>query len=78
MAVRLAKRLLSRTELDFLILSVAGINIRKKLGLNIIAIIHDGKTNTNIYPEYKIERGYIIVVIGSRKSIEQFEEYLFN
>lgn len=58
--------------------SVAGINIRKKLGLNIIAIMHNGKTITNIGPEYKFEKGDVMVVIGNRKNIEQFEDYLLK
>jgi len=58
--------------------SVAGINIRKKLGLNIIAIMHNGKTITNIEPEYKFEKGDVMVVIGNRKNIEQFEDYLLK
>ncbi len=96
MAVRLAKRLLTNTVLDYIMLSddieiselklldkligesVAGINIRKKLGLNIIAIMHNGKTITNIDPEYKFEKGDVMVVIGYRKNIEQLEDYLLK
>jgi len=58
--------------------SVAGINIRKKFGLNIIAIMHNGKTITNIEPEYQFEKGDVMVVIGNRKNIEQFEDYLLK
>lgn len=58
--------------------SVAGINIRKKLGLNIIAIMHNGKTITNIEPQYQFEKGDVMVVIGNRKNIEQFEDYLLK
>jgi len=58
--------------------SVAGINIRKKLGLNIIAIMHNGKTITNIEPEDQFEKGDVMVVIGNRKNIEQFEDYLLK
>jgi len=58
--------------------SVVGINIRKKLGLNIIAIMHNGKTITNIEPEYQFEKGDVMVVIGNRKNIEQFEDYLLK
>ncbi len=58
--------------------SVADINIRKKLGLNIIAIMDNGKTITNIEPEYQFEKGDVMVVIGNRKNIEQFEDYLLK
>lgn len=58
--------------------SVADINIRKKLGLNIIAIMHNGKTITNIEPEYQFEKGDVMVVIGNRKNIEQSEDYLLK
>lgn len=58
--------------------SVADINIRKKLGLNIIAIMHNGKTITNIEPEYQFEKGDVMAVIGNRKNIEQFEDYLLK
>ncbi|MEN6313981.1 MAG: TrkA family potassium uptake protein [Clostridiaceae bacterium] len=58
--------------------SVIDINIRKKRGLNIIAIMHSGKTIIDIKPEYKFETGDVMVVIGRRESIEQFEEYLLQ
>lgn len=94
MAVRLAKRLLTNTVLDYIMLSddieiseltlpdklagvsVADLNVRKELGLNIIAIMHNGKTSTNIEPEYKFEKGDVMVIIGNHKSIEEFEDYL--
>ena len=94
MAVRLAKRLLSESVLDSIILSdeieiseimvpdkmagqsFIGIDIRKKRGLNIIAIVHHGKTITEIEPDYKFDKGDIVVVIGHRTNVAKFEEYL--
>lgn len=94
MAVRLAKRLMTNSVLDFIMLSdemeisellipdklvgqtVIGLNLRKKRGLNIIAIKHEGKTFIDIDPDYTLSKGDIIVVIGQMKSIEQFEDYL--
>lgn len=56
--------------------SVTEINIRKKHGLNIIAIVKNGTTIIDIKPEYKFETGDAMIVIGHRKNIEQFEDYL--
>lgn len=56
--------------------SVTEVNIRKKYGLNIIAIVKNGTTIIDIKPEYKFETGDVMIVIGHIKSIEQFEGYL--
>jgi trk system potassium uptake protein TrkA len=56
--------------------SIIDINIRKKHGLNIIAIENNGKTITDINPEYKFKKDDVMVVIGNREGIEQFEDYL--
>lgn len=56
--------------------SVSEINLRRKFGVNIIAIRHGEKTDINVLPEYVFEKGDHIVVIGSRKNIERVESYL--
>jgi trk system potassium uptake protein TrkA len=96
MAVRLAKRLLTNSVLDYIMLSdemeisellvpekmvgqtVLELNLRKKRGLNIIAIKHEGKTLIDIDPGYTFANGDIIVLIGHSKSIEQYEEFLLK
>ncbi len=48
-------------------------NIRQKYGLNIIAIEHGGETITEIDPSYVFAADDLIVVIGKRERIEEFE-----
>lgn len=94
MALRLAKRLLSNSVLDYIALSndieiseicitgklsgrsIVELDLRKKYGLNIIAVEHAGETITDIDPEYRIVREDIIVVIGNKARIAEFEAIL--
>ena len=94
MAMRLAKRLLSGSVLDYISLSgdidiselriterfvgrsVRDADLRKKHGLNIIAIEHHGESMTEITPEYRFETGDIVVVVGCRENLERFETEL--
>ena len=54
-------------------ISVEDLNIRRKYGLNIIAIETAGNTETEILPQYRIGRDDILVVIGKVENIQQFE-----
>ena len=49
-------------------------NIRKKYGLNIIAIEKGDIINTNIDPDYVFEENDAVVIIGNRTEIIKFEE----
>ena len=94
MAIRLGKKLLSGSFLDFIFLDndieiqqvpVSGfiegktiheIKIRKKYGLNIIAIEHDQNTIIELSPDYKLQSEDIIVVIGKVQNIRKLERAL--
>jgi len=54
-------------------ISLIQTNIRKEYGLNIIAIEHDNKIETNIDPNYVFFANDCIVVIGETKNLKKFE-----
>lgn len=54
--------------------SVQEMDIRKRFGLNIIAVEHQGEFHTKIHPEYSFAKEDTIVVIGNRESIMEFEQ----
>ncbi len=57
-------------------ITVAGLNIRKDFGLNIIAIKHNDTIITEITPDTVLYTNDNIVVIGKRVNIEKFEIFL--
>jgi trk system potassium uptake protein TrkA len=57
-------------------MTVAEMDIRKKYGLNIIAIKRNNEINTDIQPELTLNREDIIVVIGKKEKVRMFESYL--
>ena len=91
MAIRLGKRLLSNTSLDFIFLdngieiqqvtagghmigtSVRDFNIRRRYGLNIIALERGGRTEIEISPDEKFAEGDIVTVIGRDENVKKFE-----
>lgn len=56
--------------------SVIKADLRKKFNLNIIAIEHMNYTTINISPDYVFEPEDVIVVIGKKSNISNFETYL--
>lgn len=56
--------------------SVGEANLRKRYGLNIIAIKQEGNTIIDISPEFELHENDIIVAVGKRANILRFEEYL--
>ena len=52
------------------------VDMRKRYGLNIIAIEHAFRTETEIDPDYKFQKNDIIVVIGKNENVDKFEAYL--
>lgn len=56
--------------------SVAQSDLRKRFGLNIIAIEQSNRTDIEIDPDYRFEEGNIIVVVGKAENIKRFEETL--
>ena len=57
-------------------ISVSEMNIRKKFKLNIIALERDNVTIIEISPEFTIKTDDMIVVIGKKKNVNKFEEFL--
>ena len=55
-------------------ISVESLNLRKRYGLNIIAIMRDGILVPEITPDLVIDEDDTIVVIGRRTDIERFQE----
>ena len=53
--------------------SVMELNIRKKYGLNIIAVQNGHETNIEIAPDYRFREGDVLVVIGKIKNIDRME-----
>lgn len=49
-------------------------NIRRRYGVNIIAVEHDGHTDVNFAAEYCFREGDVISVVGQIKNLEHFEE----
>jgi len=56
--------------------TIVELNIRKKFGLNIIAVIRKSETIVDITPDIQLIIDDLIVVIGSKDSIIRFEQFL--
>ena len=54
--------------------SVEEIQIRRRYGLNIIAIENREKTTTDIVPSYRFVPEDMIIVIGDAEKMDQFED----
>lgn len=57
-------------------MTVLTLDLRKSFGLNIIAVKHNGEINTEIEPSLVLHEGDVMVVVGKRVNIKQFEQYL--
>lgn len=56
--------------------TVEQVNIRKKFKLNIIAIERENVTVVEVTPDCVLKENEFIVVIGTKKNIEKFEQYI--
>ena len=56
--------------------TVAELNLRRRFGLNIIAVEQNDVLTADVYPDMVLAAGDTIAVIGKRKQIRQFEAYL--
>lgn len=54
--------------------SVLEMDLRRSFGLNIIALEHNGKTDTEVDPAYIFKGDEILVVIGKKENITRFEK----
>ena len=66
--IRIQERMVGKT--------VEQIQLRRKYGLNIIAIESGSETTIEVQPDYQLKDGDIIVVIGKADNINTFEESL--
>jgi K+ transport systems, NAD-binding component len=56
--------------------SILEINLRKRFGLNIIALVQNGKTTIEITPNLIVTQDDILVVLGKHQNILDFERFL--
>jgi trk system potassium uptake protein TrkA len=56
--------------------TIEQLNLRKRFGLNIIAVRHADKLETEIDPKRQLQKGDLLVVIGKCTNINKFEQYL--
>ena len=56
--------------------SVLELDIRRRFGLNIIAISHNRETMINIRPDYVFTEGDVLILIGKDEDIQAFERSL--
>ena len=51
--------------------SIGQIDIRKRYGINILAVKHDGKMNLSITPEVILSEDLTMLVLGNRKAMQK-------
>lgn len=54
--------------------SLKELNVRAKLGVNIIAVVNGGKTNVSPSADYRIQEGDNIVVLGDSVALEAVQQ----
>ena len=50
------------------------LNVRAKLGINIIAVENEGKTNISPAADYRISQGHVMVVLGDNVALERVQK----
>ena len=50
------------------------LNVRAKLGINIIAVENEGKTNVSPTADYRISQGDVMVVLGDNVALERVQK----
>jgi len=66
--IKLTEKLVGETVRDA--------DLRQKYGLNIIALEREGETTIEVRPDYQFQSSDILVVIGKRSHVKDFEDYL--
>ncbi len=51
--------------------TIADLDLRKRFGLNLLAVCQDGKFEINPSPVSRLQKGWLMVVIGSNKCIDR-------
>ena len=55
--------------------SLAELDVRRQYQVNVVAVKHrDGSTEMTLEPTKPLQEGDLLVVIGSRKSVEALED----
>ncbi|MBC7110375.1 MAG: potassium transporter TrkA [Archaeoglobi archaeon] len=58
--------------------SIRELGIREKCGATVIAVSREGKNTVNPPPEFRFEKGDLIVLIGEAHQIELFEKEILG
>ena len=53
--------------------SLVELNVRERLGINVVGIIVEGKIDVTLDPQKPLPEGGILIVIGSNKVLEKFD-----
>ena len=54
------------------------LDVRKRFKINIIAVERENETIIELSPECRVKENDLIVVIGKKRSIKKFEEFLIE
>ena len=54
--------------------SLKELNVRAKMGVNIIAVQSGGKTNVSPSADYRIQSGDVLVVLGDNMALEAVQK----
>jgi trk system potassium uptake protein TrkA len=66
--IKLTEKFQGKTILD--------LNLRKKFGLNIIAIVRGNETIVEVTPDFQLHSSDLVAVVGTKDSIIKFEQFL--
>ena len=66
--IRLTKSFAGKTVMEA--------DLRRRFGLNIIAMEKGETTDIEVLPDYRFEKDDIVVVIGKKENMRKFEQYL--
>lgn len=58
--------------------TISNLDIRKRTGASIVAVVHQGETIISPEPDYRLTSGDAVVLLGSPESIEKAIELLCN
>ena len=56
--------------------TVVDIDLRSRLGLNIVAVENDGAVTETVRPDYVFKKGDLIYLSGSKEGIRKLNEWL--
>lgn len=54
--------------------SIMEVNVRKKFGVNIIAVENNGELNESLRPDYEFQKDDILFLSGSRENLNKFAD----